>query len=217
MKARVILADPPWEYNNRRAVREDGKKPKGGVGVASRYSHGVMNHKDISSLPISRISHDDCLLFMWTTWTHIQEAVEVIHSWGFQYSTCAFVWVKTTQKSGDFFTGPGRYTFSNSEPCLLARKGGRLWHPNTGWRPSQIVMCPHPIDENKKIIHSRKPSVVHEHIEKWLFPHMGSDAYALELFATQRRRGWVTLGGAIDNLDIRLRLEEIQNGLLLEE
>lgn len=213
MKTRIILADPPWEFNNRYETRKDNprKKSRFGIGVAQRYSHGVMSARDLKALPVADIAADDAYLFMWTTWTHMQEALDVIDSWDFDYITCAFVWVKTNPIKGGPFMGPGRYTFSNTEPCLLARRkrSGKLWHPNTGWKPSQVVTEPHPRDEDSKIIHSRKPACIHEHLERWLVPHAGQPP--VELFATQERNGWITLGGAIDGRDIRESLASLRD------
>lgn len=65
---RVILADPPWEYNNRRETRRDNKekKTKFGVGVAARYSKGVMNPKKLCELGplVSKVCAPDAYLFM---------------------------------------------------------------------------------------------------------------------------------------------------------
>lgn len=214
MKARIILADPSWQYNNRHDTRRDNpdKKSRFGTGVAARYNHGVMSINDIKSLPIQNLISDDSYLFLWATWPLLSEALDVINAWGFMYITAAFVWVKTARDG--YFCGPGRYTFSNSEPCLLAKREGikGLWHPNTGWRPGQVILEPHPRNEEKKIIHSRKPAIVHEHLEKWLFPHC--EGYEkIELFATQPRPGWVCVGGDVTGNDIRDDLRALSSML----
>ncbi len=42
---RIILADPPWKYNSRRATRRDNpqKKTKSGTGAAGKYKGGTMS------------------------------------------------------------------------------------------------------------------------------------------------------------------------------
>jgi N6-adenosine-specific RNA methylase IME4 len=47
-------------------------------------------------------------------------------------------------------------------------------------------------------VHSRKPALFHELIEA----RFVCDVSRLELFATQERAGWTTIGNAINGLDI---------------
>lgn len=207
--ARVLLVDPPWEFRNRHALRKDGRKTRFGIGAASRYEHGVMSVQDIAALPINEICTEDAYLFMWCTWTHLQEALDVIRSWQFIYKTCGFIWCKTYPRSEASFMGPGRYVPANSEPCLFATRG-RPWHPNTGKKPEQVVRVAHPRypeghPKAGKIIHSRKPSDVHDRIERWLSPHLAGRSM-VELFATEAKPGWICLGGDITKRDIRIDL-----------
>lgn len=204
--ARVILADPPWEYRNRHSTRQDGGKSRFGIGVASRYSKGVMSLQDICDLPIKKIADKDCYLFMWATWPNLQEALDVIRAWGFSYKTAAFVWHKV-YKNGDSFYGPGRYVPSNTEPVLFATRGSPFT-PNTGWKPLQVIEAPHPRDPRGKIIHSRKPVECYERIEKWLSKYSSPDEDWVELFATQEREGWTSFGFDVTGRDIREDLEE---------
>jgi len=60
-----------------------------------------MSLEDIKKLNIDNISDKDCILFLWATMPLLQEAFEVIKSWGFTYKTCAFCWVKTNPKSNN--------------------------------------------------------------------------------------------------------------------
>ena len=198
MKHQVILADPPWSYSNKRSSRSDGGKRRLGIGVADRYSRGVMSVDELSSLPVGDVAADNAYLFLWSTWPMLPDALSVMGRWGFRYVSLAFVWVKTT-KNGHWFYGPGRYVPSNSEPCLLGVRGKPITS-NTGWKPSQVVAEPHP-RRHGKIIHSRKPESVQERIENWCGP-------GLELFATQVRSGWTTLGFDVTGHDIREDLHD---------
>lgn len=199
MRHRVILADPPWSYSNRHDTRSDGGRPRFGVGVAARYSRGVMTIDDICALPVADIAERDAYLFLWATWPTLPDAVRVIESWGFRYVTCAMIWAKRNARSGTWFRGPGRYVPSNSEPLLLGVRGKPIT-PATGWKPCQIVDEPHPRSQGK-IVHSRKPAVVHEAIERWCGP-------GVELFATQPAPGWTCLGYDVTGRDIRDDLQE---------
>lgn len=80
-KYNIIYADPPWRY------WESGNKNQ-----SEHYS--TMTIEDICNLPIKDIAADDSVLFLWVTYPILDSAFKVIESWGFKYSTAAFVWVK---------------------------------------------------------------------------------------------------------------------------
>ena len=219
-RARVLLVDLPWSYNNRRKNRRDNpnKENRFGLGAADRYMErdgfGGMTVKEMCALSpaIRDIVTTDAYCFMWATCPMLAEAQEVLKAWGFKYVGIPFFWTKTTSKTGALFKGPGRYVPSNMEPVLLGVRA-RPWHTTTGPKPEQEIRCPHPRDpKTKKIIHSRKPPHVHERIEEWLGHQIGLSSM-IELFATEKRPGWVTLGGAISGLDIREELEQYASGL----
>ena len=111
-KYQIIYADPPWSYND---------KLLGKSGACNKYD--VMNLQDICGLNVSQIAADNCILFMWVTMPHLEDAFKVISSWGFTYKTCAFTWIKQNKKSDSLFWGLGRWTRSNPELCLLAIRG----------------------------------------------------------------------------------------------
>ena len=213
MFARVILADPPWEYNDRRETRRDNaeRKPKFGIGVARRYAE-TMSPLVLSELgpTIQAVSAPDAYLFMWATCPMLSEALQTIEAWGFRYLTVAFVWIKTTQ-TGECWKGPGHYIPSNAELCLHAiRKGGRPWHDTETTRPAQEIREPHArlwkLNKHGRrysaIHHSRKPETVQYRIEQWLNPYLDGHS-RLELFATRRRTGWICYGGDVTRRDIR--------------
>ena len=108
-KYKIIYADPAWSYDDKCLHR----------GGAERH-YRTMNIEDIKNLPVNEIAEDDCILFMWATFPKLQEALDVINAWGFQYKTNAFTWVKKNKKADSLFWGMGRWTRSNAEICLLA-------------------------------------------------------------------------------------------------
>ena len=120
---------------------------------------------------------------MWATFPMIQEALKVIDAWGFNYRTCAFVWVKKNKKSDTNFWGCGYYTRSNAEICLLATRGKILE------RKSHSV---HQIIESAVEAHSKKPNVVRDKIVE-LF----GDIPRIELFARQEVDGWDCWGNEV--------------------
>ncbi len=182
---RVIYADPPWQYSNRTV-------PQGGT---EKY-YPTMPIKDILEMPIRRIVAKDAVLFLWGVWPLMAEALATIEAWGFELKTCAFVWVKTPQKSevnqarlflDESFTasvGCGYWTRSNSEFCLLGVRG-KVKRCDASI--SQIIFSP-------RFRHSEKPAETRDRIVKL----MGSDfSPRIELFARNRIDGWDAFGNQL--------------------
>lgn len=164
----VIYADPPWSYNK-----------KVGQGIADDQ-YNTMNLEDIKGFSIP--CKENSVLLMWATFPMLKEAFEVIESWGFEYKTVAFNWIKLN-KNGKPFFGMGHYTKSNSEVCLLATKGDGL--EVRDHTISQIVM-------SVRGEHSRKPKEVYALIEK-----LYGDVSKIELFARHKREGWCVWGNEV--------------------
>lgn len=164
-KYNIIYADPPWKYNDRK-----GNDPKmGGI------TYPVMDLQDIKSLPVSKIAHKDCILFLWATMPMLQEALEVIKSWGFHYRTCGFVWVKENPSGFGIYSGLGHWTNGNAELCLLAKRGT----PKRIKRNiKQIILSP-------RRRHSQKPDETRIRIEQ-----LCGDLPRIELFARETVSGW---------------------------
>lgn len=161
-KYNIIYADPPWRY------WESGNKNQ-----SEHYQ--TMTIDDICKLPIKDISAEDSVLFLWVTYPILAEAFRVIESWGFKYSTAAFVWVKKNKAADSPFFGCGSWTRANSELCLLATRGSVQRLDAT---ISQIVESP--IEE-----HSKKPDIVRELIERLV-----GKLPRVELFCRHPADGW---------------------------
>ncbi len=150
--------------------------------------------EDILNLPINNITDDNCILFMWVTFPTLHQCFDVIKSWGFKYSTCGFVWVKSNKKYNknqlsfveeekfDAFWGLGYWTRSNAEICLIAKKG-TIERQSRGVH--QIVY--EPIDK-----HSKKPDCVKEKIVQ-----LCGDLPRIELFARQKTKDWDVWGNEV--------------------
>ncbi len=104
-KYRIIYADPPWQYDR-----------KVGQGVAENH-YQTMRVKELQKLPVSRITDKDCVLFLWVTFPFLPEGLAVMRSWGFQYKTCAFNWVKRNKKADSFYFGLGFWTVVVKHLC----------------------------------------------------------------------------------------------------
>ena len=165
-KFQVILADPPWQYRNN------------AKGAASKL-YNTMSMDDMKSLKVNNLTDKDCVLFIWTTFPQIQEALDLIKAWGFTYKTGA-AWHKITKNGRDAF-GPGFFFRSASELLLLATKG----HPKLKTRDNRNIITA--ITQG----HSRKPDIQYQIIERMF------DGPYLELFARKERSGWTCVGNQI--------------------
>jgi N6-adenosine-specific RNA methylase IME4 len=178
----IIYADPPWPYDN----------PKGNRAALGGCPYPSLSMEEIKALPIHRIAAPGSVLFLWATMPKLPQALEVMKAWGFTYTTCAFVWIKTNPKNGGIYSGLGHWTCGNGDLVLLGKRG-KLRRATTGIK--QIVMAP--VGR-----HSAKPDEVRERIVHL----MGPDKKRIELFARKCYPGWDCLGNEIDGKDIRQAL-----------
>lgn len=168
-KYQIIYADPPWKYKVWTA--------KGGRKSASAH-YPVMELKDICELPIKDLTDENCVLFMWATYPNLPDAFEVIKTWGFEYKSVAFTWVKI-YPNGKPVLGLGYWTRANAEICLLATKGNPK---RIDKNVSQIIL-------SRQREHSRKPDEARERIVKLM-----GNLPRIELFARQRYEDWDVWG-----------------------
>ena len=167
----IIYADPPWNFKTW-SDKGKTKSPK----------YDLMNIEDIQNLPISSISNTNCILFMWVIYPMLDKALETIKSWGFNFKTCGFVWIKKNKKTNSLFWGLGYWTRANSELCLIATKG----------KPKRISSKVHQVIEAKIREHSRKPDCVRDRIVQ-----LCGDLPRIELFARQKFEGWDCWGNEV--------------------
>lgn len=173
-KYNIIYVDPPWAYDS-------GVSPTGGIWGLATDHYSTMKLSDIKKLPVNEIADDDCFLFLWSVFPQLQEALDVIKEWGFDYKTVAFTWVKKDRK-GNNLMGTGWYTRANAEVCLIARKG-KIRVINHGIR--QII-------ESVREKHSKKPDEVRDRIIQ-----LCGDIPRIELFARKKVDGWDNWGNEI--------------------
>lgn len=176
----IIYADPPWAYRNKHCE-------------GSALAHyNTMCLEDICNLPVKEIAAQDCVLFLWTTYPMLPEALRVIEAWGFKYKTIGFAWIKQNRKADSLYMGTGYWTRANSEVCLLAVKG----------KPKRISASVHSVIVSHIREHSKKPDEARQRIVKLM-----GDLPRIELFARQKADGWDTWGNEID-CDIKFEEEE---------
>jgi len=176
-KFNIVIADPPWEYQDKAAAGERG----------AEFKYPVMKLRDIKNLDINSIVAKDAVLLLWGTWPLLDEAKAVMRAWGFKYKTNAFVWVKRNKLQTDTdFMGGGHYTRSNSEFVLIGVRGKRL--PRLNNNVKQVIY--EALRE-----HSQKPEEFYKSVNRLYdlkkYP-------TVELFARQRRPNITVLGNDVD-------------------
>ena len=176
-KYKVIYADPPWAYRN-----------MGNIQATANAHYNTMSNKDICELPVGELADDNSILFLWATFPKLQEALDVIKAWGFEYKTLGFSWIKTNPKNGKPFFGVGWYTKSNAEICLIGVKGKA---PKVSNSISSVIIEP-------RGKHSAKPPIVREKIVEFC-----GDVSRVELFARDKTEGWDVWGNEV-KCDIKL-------------
>jgi N6-adenosine-specific RNA methylase IME4 len=168
-KYSVIYADPPWSF---RVWSGAGKER------STENHYPTMSQAEIEALPVGQMAANDCALLMWACMPQLPEALAVIKAWGFEYKTCAFVWVKQNKDAEGLSWGMGNWTRANAEIRLLATKGDPV---RLNADVHQVIMSP-------RMEHSRKPEEAAERIMR-LVP-----GPYIELFARRQRDGWDVWG-----------------------
>jgi site-specific DNA-methyltransferase (adenine-specific) len=172
----LILADPPWSYN-------DKKRNRGGAECHYR----TMPDQELLDFGQVLEPHvkGDTILCLWATWPRIPLAIDLIQNWGFHYKTLLFEWIKTNE-NGTPYMGMGSYTRANCEPLLLAFRSRSGIAPRVR-NISNVLFA-------RRQIHSRKPDLAYQRIEQ-LWP----DVSRLELFARHKRDGWDVWGNEVES------------------
>lgn len=189
-KYKIIYADPPWEYGNFSNIGSLYHKGRRSKFKITPYE--AMKLKDLKELPISEISEKDSLLFMWVTYPSLREGLELMKSWGFDYKTVGFTWVKKNKKSDTWFFGLGNYTRANAEICLIGKRGKGL---------KVISRQVRQVCDARITKHSEKPKEIRDRIIQLV-----GDLPRIELFAREKFDGWDAWGNEIES-DIELKSE----------
>lgn len=184
-KYNIIYADPPWQYK---------VYSKKGLGRSAESHYPTMSLEDIKALPVGNLAEKDCTLFMWTTMPLLFDCFSVLSSWGFQYKTVAFVWIKLNKKSDTLFWGMGHWTRANAELCILATKG----------HPKRISAKVHQVIMSRIEEHSKKPGETRNRIVELI-----GDLPRVELFARTKTDGWDTWGNEVE---CDINMEEYMKG-----
>ncbi|TLU58494.1 MAG: S-adenosylmethionine-binding protein [Chlorobium sp.] len=163
----TILADPPWQFQNRTGkVAPEHKR-------LLRYP--TMELKEIMELPVSKIAAAQSHLYLWVPNALLLEGLKVMEAWGFTYKS-NLVWYKVRKDGGPDGRGVGFYFRNVTEIILFGVRGSmRTLQPGR----TQVNIL-----SSRKREHSRKPDEIYDLIESC------SPGPYFELFARFQRPGW---------------------------
>ena len=110
----TILADPPWQFQNR----------TGKVAPEHRrlLRYPTMNLQEIKQLPVWKLAAARSHLYLWVPNALLQEGLEVMREWGFTYKT-NIVWYKIRKDGGPDGRGVGFYFRNVTELVLFGVRG----------------------------------------------------------------------------------------------
>jgi len=172
----TILADPPWQFQNRSGkVAPEHKR-------LNRYD--TLTLPAIQSLPVGSIAAPTAHLYLWVPNALLVEGLSVLAAWGFTYKS-NLVWHKVRKDGGSDGRGVGFYFRNVTELLLFGVRGknARTLAPGR----SQVNLF-----SSRKREHSRKPDEQYPLIESC------SPGPYLELFARGLRPGWSSWGRQAD-------------------
>lgn len=183
MKFDCIVADPPWSYDN--------KKTGGTLKSSADQKYQTLSFNELLWLsePIQKVSKQDCCIFLWVTNPFLQEGLELIKEYGFEYKSL-ITWVKNGKGMGFWYRG-------NTEHIILGIKGDiKPFH-------SQEINVFHA--ETKQ--HSEKPLKSYELIEQGT--KSIKNCKTLEIFARRYYKDWTCIGYDLDGSNITDALQRI--------
>src|SRR4030065_1548189 len=184
----TVLADPPWQFQNRTGKMAPEHKR------LLRYQ--TMELKEIMELPVSKLAAAKSHCYLWVPNALLQEGLKVMEAWGFTYKT-NMVWYKIRKDGGPDGRGVGFY-FRHVTELILFGIRGNMRTLDAGRTQTNIISV-------RKREHSRKPDEQYEIIESC------SPGPYLELFARHPRKGWMQWGNEevedLSHYPIRYRKE----------
>ena len=167
---RVLVADPPWSFND--------KLPGPGRGAEKHYD--VMDLDGIKNFKLPPLA-DDCYLFMWRVSSQVPEAYEVVKAWGFHHKS-EIVWEKLTKHGKPWF-GMGHHVRAAHETAIIAVRGS----PKPLVRNIRSRFAAK-VPEGR---HSAKPEEFFDIVEAMC------QGPFVELFARRHRPGWSCRGNEL--------------------
>ena len=174
----TILADPPWQFDNRTGkVAPEHKRLK-------RYN--TLTLEEIKEIPVEFASAEQSHLYLWVPNALLLEGLQVMEAWGFRYKT-NIIWHKIRKDGGPDGRGVGFY-FRNTTEIILFGIRGKLRTLAPGRSQVNII-------RSRKREHSRKPDELYNIIKSC------SQGPYLELFARGPKKGWSVWGNQAEEYE----------------
>jgi N6-adenosine-specific RNA methylase IME4 len=185
LRARVLLADPPWQFTN---IRTGGSFKSG-----AEAQYATMGLQEIQDLPIPSILAPASVGFLWIPASlKFSHGGPVLAAWGFRYVGTVY-WNKARLGMGFWFR-------SQVEELLFGVRGDvkpfRCQLPNLITAPAGK--------------HSEKPAAFHRLIESATGEPFASRN--LELFGRTKIPGWTVTGLELTGRDVRDDLRRLAAG-----
>lgn len=176
-KFSTILADPPWQFQNRTGkVAPEHKR-------LSRYP--TLGLEEIKNIPVADATEDRAHLYLWVPNALLKEGIEVLEAWGFTYKT-NLIWYKIRKDGGPDRRGVGFYFRNVTEIILFGVKGKNIRTLQPGRSQENII-------SSRKREHSRKPDEQYDLIESCSWgPY-------LEMFSRGIRDNWTCWGNQTED------------------
>ncbi len=172
----TILADPPWQFQNRTGKMAPEHRR------LSRY--GTMQLDEILALPVAALADTPAHLYLWVPNALLPDGLRVMRAWGFEYKS-NIVWHKVRKDGGPDGRGVGFYFRNVTELLLFGIRGKNARTLQPGRRQVNFLAT-------QKREHSRKPDEMYDIIEAC------SPGPRIELFARGPRANWCVWGNESD-------------------
>ncbi|VDS08488.1 hypothetical protein PARHAE_01672 [Paracoccus haematequi] len=179
VKFGTILADPPWQFQNRTGKMAPEHKR------LSRYP--TMGLDEICDLPVEAIADARSHLYLWVPNALLPEGLKVMEHWGFKYKS-NLIWYKVRKDGGPDRRGVGFYFRNVTEILLFGVRGKDVRTLDPGRTQENIIAT-------QKREHSRKPDEQYGLIESC------SWGPRLEMFARGPRQGWTVWGNQAEEYE----------------
>jgi N6-adenosine-specific RNA methylase IME4 len=171
-----VLADPPWQFQNRTGkVAPEHRR-------LARYP--TMSLPEITALPLKNVLAKTAHLYLWVPNALLPDGLRVLEAWGFRYKT-NIIWHKIRKDGGPDGRGVGFYFRNVTELLLFGVRGDNARTLAPGRRQVNYLA-------SRKREHSRKPE------EQYALIESCSPGPYLALFARGVRDGWTNWGNQAD-------------------